>query len=77
MMATTVFPGEQYSSQRPFKHVADLAHLVPLQEFFIEEVAVKLDGDLFYLLAFTLVHEPGMLKVWSNQHEFYIIDLSI
>jgi len=49
--------------------------LVPLQEFFIEKVAVKLYGDFFYLLAFTLVHEPGVLKVWSNQHEFYIIDL--
>ena len=49
--------------------------MVPLQEFIIQQIAVKLNGDLKYLLVFTLMRKPAMLQVWTNQYQFQITDL--
>ncbi len=68
-------PAEKDAAYRFFEHRSDKAQLIAAEEFFIEEIAVELDGHFFYGLTGTLMRKPGMLQVGPYQHQFNIFYL--
>jgi hypothetical protein len=56
------------------KHVPDKGHLVPLQEFIVEEVPVKLDRDLLDFVSGAPVGKPSVLQVGTYQHKLQVAD---
>lgn len=65
---------EQYTPAGPLQQGPDETHLVPLQEFFIEKIPVKLYRNLLDHGITTLVREPAMLEIGSDQYELQVAD---
>ena len=56
------------------EHSPDKAELVSSQQFFVEQIFVKLYGYFMYFFAFAFMGKPCMHQVRAYQHQFHVVN---